>query len=103
MAEAADRVLQKQSEERVAAAVAAGAAAGTFVSIGRGYCRGPQGGKTHYTYRCFPHCRGSDVMDLKTCEGLCVGACSALSHRQSDGRCVLYYGGDPSHCTCGVE
>ena len=103
VAEAADRVLQKQSEERVAAAVAAGAAAGTFVSIGRGYCRGPQGGKTHYTYRCFPHCRGSDVMDLKTCEGLCVGACSALSHRQSDGRCVLYYGGDPSHCTCGVE
>ena len=83
----------KQALERVAAAQAAGAETPEFVSIGRGYCRAPNDGKTHYTYRCFPQCRGKDQLDLKTCESLCTQNCTAISHRQSDGRCVLYYGG----------
>lgn len=83
----------KQALERVAAAQAAGEDTPQFVSIGRGFCRAPNDGKTHYTYRCFPHCRGTDQIDLKTCEALCTQNCTAISHRQSDGRCVLYYGG----------
>ena len=83
----------KQALERVAAAQAAGAKMPEFVSIGRGYCRAPNDGKTHYTYRCFPQCRGQDQIDLKKCEALCTENCTAISHRQSDGRCVLYYGG----------
>lgn len=83
----------KQALERVAAAQAAGAGTPDFVSIGRGYCRAPNDGKTHYTYRCFPQCRGKDQIDLKKCEALCTENCTAISHRQSDGRCVLYYGG----------
>lgn len=83
----------RQALQRVAAAQAAGADTPEFVSIGRGYCRARNDGKTHYTYRCFPQCRGKDQLDLKSCEALCTANCTAVSHRQSDGRCVLYYGG----------
>ena len=72
----------QQARARVAAAQAAGDDAPEFVPIGRGYCRAPNDGKTHYTYRCFPLCRGKDQMDLKACEGLCTSNCTAISHRK---------------------